>query len=75
MSDNLFLIDPEVGMLEVDFEQLGVHVLELLDHDVLGKRVATFESFDIDLLERHAIPYLLVELLVEPDLFELDLDR
>ena len=62
-------------MLEADLKQLGVHVLEFLDHDVLGKRVATFESSDVDFLERHEIPYLLVEFLVEHDLLELDLDR
>ena len=45
-NDNLFLRGPEVDMLEVDLEQLGLHVLELLDHDELGIRVATFESLD-----------------------------
>ena len=44
--DNLLLVDPEVGMLEADLEQLRVHVLEILDHDALGIRVATFESLD-----------------------------
>ena len=31
LSDNPFLVDPETGMLEVDLEQLAVHVFEPLD--------------------------------------------
>ena len=42
LNDNLFLVDPEAGMLEVDLEQLEVHVLETLDHDVLDMRIVTF---------------------------------
>ena len=75
VNDNLFMIDPDIGMLEVDIEQLEVHVLEFLDHDVMGIRVTTFESLDIDLLERHEIPYVFVKLLVECDLIELGFDR